>query len=265
MIDLADLQISGVLRRLKRARTFHDWQARQEIIAAEEWASGQGSRVGRPEPAREPAGSFVPASPAPRSMTAAPAHDRIEEDDPLRVRRAASAGGGAGMVKLNGATGAASRSVSVAAAASSVRVAAVARSAAVVNAGLARGSQAAVVKLASYGSGPGRAGALLSYQSDKGQLALEREDGSFVVGKEAVAGLAAQWAAESSARAPSNDSFAFTLKFDGRVSEDEAQAALAIALKGHAVDGGDDGDEENVAGLIGENQRGLFVGSLLRR
>jgi hypothetical protein len=232
VIDLADLQISSVLQRLKRARAFHDWQARQEIIAAEDWASGQGPRVRRAAPSREPAGSFVPASPAPRSMTAAPAHDRIEDDDPLRVRRAASAGGGA-EVSLIGATGAVSRSVSVAAVASSVRVAAAPRSAAVVNAGLAAGSQAAVVKLASYGSGPARAGALLSYQSDKGQLALEREDGSFVVGKEAVAGLAAQWAAESSTRAPSNDSFAFTLKFDGRVSEDEAQAALAIALKGH--------------------------------
>lgn len=40
------------------------------------------------------------------------------------------------------------------------------------------GAQAAVVKLASYGSGAGRAGALLNYQSHKGELSLEREDGA---------------------------------------------------------------------------------------
>jgi hypothetical protein len=39
---------------------------------------------------------------------------------------------------------------------------------------LAKGSQAAVVKLASYGSGPARAAALLNYQSHKGELTLER-------------------------------------------------------------------------------------------
>jgi hypothetical protein len=110
---------------------------------------------------------------------------------------------------------------------------AVARSPASVRAGLATGSQSAVVKLASYGAGIDRAGALLSYQSDKGELALEREDGSFIAGKEAVASLAAQWSVEDATRAPSNDSFAFTLKFEDGVSEDEARAALAVALKGH--------------------------------
>ena len=81
-------------------------------------------------------------------------------------------------------------------------------------AGLATGSQAAVVKLASYGSGSARAAALLNYQSDKGQLTLEREDGTLVTGKAAVDDLAAHWR-DDDAREPSNDVFRVTLTFEG--------------------------------------------------
>jgi len=99
------------------------------------------------------------------------------------------------------------------------------------------GSQAAVVKLASYGAGPVRAASLMNYQSDKGELSLEREDGSLVTGKEAVANLAAHWS-EENAREPSNDVLRLDIAFDGKVSEDEARAALADALKAIVSRGG---------------------------
>ena len=60
-------------------------------------------------------------------------------------------------------------------------------------ANLAKGSQAAVVKLASYGSGAARAAALLNYQSHKGELTLERQDGTMIVGAREVADVAASW------------------------------------------------------------------------
>ena len=63
-------------------------------------------------------------------------------------------------------------------------------------------------------------------------MSLEREDGSLVTGKEAVANLAAHWS-EENAREPSNDVLRLDIAFDGKVSEDEARAALAGALKGH--------------------------------
>ncbi|MGA9600825.1 MAG: relaxase/mobilization nuclease domain-containing protein, partial [Methylocystis sp.] len=99
-------------------------------------------------------------------------------------------------------------------------------------AGLAAGSQAAVVKLASYGSGSARAAALLNYQSDKGQLTLEREDGTLVTGKAAVDDLAAHWR-DDDARQPSNDVFRVTLTFEGGLNPEEARAGLAITLDGH--------------------------------
>ncbi|HTO79514.1 MAG TPA: relaxase/mobilization nuclease domain-containing protein, partial [Methylocystis sp.] len=99
-------------------------------------------------------------------------------------------------------------------------------------AGLAAGSQAAVVKLASYGSGSARAASLLNYQSDKGQLTLEREDGTLVTGKAAVDDLAAHWR-EDDAREPSNDVFRVSLIFEGNLDPEEARAGLAVALDGH--------------------------------
>ncbi len=57
---------------------------------------------------------------------------------------------------------------------------------------LARGSQPAVVKLASYGGG-GRAGAMMSYTSRSGELAVENERGERVLGKDALAEQRAEW------------------------------------------------------------------------
>ena len=88
------------------------------------------------------------------------------------------------------------------------------------------------MKLASYGSGSARAASLLNYQSDKGQLTLEREDGTLVTGKAAVDDLAAHWR-DDDARQPSNDVFRVTLAFEGGLGLEEARAGLAVALDGH--------------------------------
>ncbi|MDE2579099.1 MAG: relaxase/mobilization nuclease domain-containing protein [Hyphomicrobiales bacterium] len=99
-------------------------------------------------------------------------------------------------------------------------------------AGLATGSQAAVVKLASYGAGTARAASLLNYQSHKGELTLEREDGSFVTGKSAIADLAAHWREEGS-REPSNDVLRFAITLEGEIEHEAVRAALSSALAGH--------------------------------
>ena len=106
------------------------------------------------------------------------------------------------------------------------------RSPLLAKANLANGAQAAVVKLASYGSGPTSAAALLGYQSHHGELALERQDGTMVVGAQEVADVAASW--EGSQRAPSNDVLSFRMTIEGSLTREEAQAGLQEALKGHS-------------------------------
>jgi Relaxase/Mobilisation nuclease domain len=105
------------------------------------------------------------------------------------------------------------------------------RSPMLAKANLAKGSQAAVVKLASYGSGPARAAALLNYQSHKGELTLERQDGTMIVGPREVADVAASW--EGSNRASSNDVLSFKIRIDGPMVPAMAQTGLQGTLKGH--------------------------------
>ena len=102
----------------------------------------------------------------------------------------------------------------------------------IAKANLAAGSQAAVVKIASFGSGAARAQSLLSYQSDKGELTLERHDGLMITGQRSVADFAATWRAEDG-RAPSNDVLQFAMRFDRRLEATQAQDALTEALRGH--------------------------------
>lgn len=71
-------------------------------------------------------------------------------------------------------------------------------------AALARGSQPAVVKLASYGGGA-RAGAMMSYTSRGGELAVENERGERVLGRDALAEQRAEWAHLFDNRAASRD------------------------------------------------------------
>lgn len=102
-----------------------------------------------------------------------------------------------------------------------------------VKAGLATGSQVAVVKLASYASGRASMGALVNYQSRGGDLALEREDGSSVEGKSALSDLVATWAAETNSRAPSKDSLAFKFSISETLSDGAIGVGLGQAFEGH--------------------------------
>jgi hypothetical protein len=79
---------------------------------------------------------------------------------------------------------------------------------------LARGSQPAVVKLASYGGGA-RAAAMMSYSSRGGELAVENERGERVLGKDALAGQRAEWEHLFDNRTASRDLAVFHVTIDG--------------------------------------------------
>ena len=99
--------------------------------------------------------------------------------------------------------------------------------------GLATGSQAAVVKLASFASGRSRMGALVRYQSREGEIPLEREDGGKVEGVAALDALVTQWAAETAGQEPSKDVLFFTATISDIVGPDAVRAALGEVLSGH--------------------------------
>ncbi|TPI27648.1 hypothetical protein FJW08_23370 [Mesorhizobium sp. B3-2-1] len=71
-------------------------------------------------------------------------------------------------------------------------------------AALARGSQPAVVKLASYGGGV-RAAAMMSYASRRGELPVENERGEHITGKAALASQRGDWEHLFDNRATSRD------------------------------------------------------------
>jgi hypothetical protein len=83
---------------------------------------------------------------------------------------------------------------------------------------LARGSQPAVVKLASYGGG-GRVGAMISYAAREGQLVVENERGERVSGKDALSGLRGEWEHLFDNRSDSRDVAVFNVTV-GRTSLD---------------------------------------------
>ena len=99
--------------------------------------------------------------------------------------------------------------------------------------GLAAGSQAAVVKLASYAAGGVRLGALLKYQSREGDLPLERDDGSFIQGMSEVRELAAEWDVDGDRREPSKDVLYFVVTLSERPAGDDLDRAIGQALVGH--------------------------------
>jgi hypothetical protein len=78
---------------------------------------------------------------------------------------------------------------------------------------LARGSQPAVVKLASYGGG-GRAAAMMSYTSRGGELAVENERGERVLGRDALAEQRAEWEHVFDNRTASRDLGVFHVSVD---------------------------------------------------
>jgi hypothetical protein len=179
------------------------------------------------------------ASDAPRALpfvgpgAPAPADRSSLAEEEWNFSRAGNASGGSGKAAA-GASAAPARPEKRAASSPPGGGAAVSRSPGAVKAGLATGSRAAVVKLASYGAGSVRAGALMNYQSHKGELALEREDGTLVFGKQAVGDLAAQWRDEADGREPSNDVLSFSLTLADAATLEHVRDALGDALKGHA-------------------------------
>jgi len=78
---------------------------------------------------------------------------------------------------------------------------------------LARGSQPAVIKLASYGGGA-RAGAMMSYTSRGGELAVENERGERVLGRDALAEQRAEWEHLFDNRTASRDLGMFHVSID---------------------------------------------------
>ena len=100
---------------------------------------------------------------------------------------------------------------------------------------LARGSQPAVVKLASYGGG-GRVGAMISYAAREGQLAVENERGERVSGKDALSGLRGEWEHLFDNRADSRDVAVFVvtvgpLSVDGRDRDAIAREILQVGVR----------------------------------
>ena len=230
MIDLSSYHLRPLtarLRALRAARGFAERMAFLQAADAMALADEARATTRSPRPAATPvrATLAVSQSAAPfTGVTPAPTERRSLADEEWAMRKAGAAKGvysPRSFAASSGAPLAASAPPSPAA-----------RSAIETKAALATGSQAAVVKLASYGSGSARAASLLGYQSDKGQLALEREDGTLIVGQESVAVFAAQWT-EDGEREPSNDVFRVEIEFAGVLSHEEAQAGLAAALNGH--------------------------------
>ena len=230
MIDLAAYDLRPLSERLRRIRGEKDFRERQALLEAVD--SGALLEGARPSPARSSQLARAPASGLPYTGPRAPSRGAGEskEDEWAMRRPGSSRGGGAAARPATSARPGGGASAGGSAAPSS-RPAGVSPSIAA-KAGLAAGAQAAVVKLASYGSGSARAASLLNYQSDKGQLTLEREDGTLVTGKAAVDDLAAHWR-DDDARQPSNDVFRVTLTFEGGLGPEEARAGLAVALDGH--------------------------------
>jgi hypothetical protein len=88
---------------------------------------------------------------------------------------------------------------------------------------LARGSQPAVVKLASYGGGA-RAAAMMSYVSRNGELAVENEAGQRIEGKAALAELRSEWEYLFDNRAASRDIGMFDVAIErGSLTSDREQ------------------------------------------
>ena len=238
MIALSAFDLGPLAGQLARLRRLNDFVQRQALLEAVDsdaaaWALSSTRPAISSAQARQSAlpysGPSAPV-PAPRSLA----------EQEWAIDKAAAAKGG-----RSGLSGAAPRGAARpdVVRAKSDAAAPAPRSAVDAKKGLASGAQAAVVKLASYGSGAARAGSLLNYQSHKGELSLEREDGSLVTGKEAIADLARHWRDDDD-RAPSNDVLAVTMTFQGQVEEEEARAALATALPGHKYVWRMDSDED---------------------
>lgn len=87
-------------------------------------------------------------------------------------------------------------------------------------AAVARGSQPAVVKLASYGSGA-RLGSMTNYVSREGRIAVEDEQGNRIESREELAQLRDEWSHLFQNRAETRDLAAFTVHLERSASSDD--------------------------------------------
>jgi len=99
---------------------------------------------------------------------------------------------------------------------------------------LASGSQPAVVKLASFGGG-GRLGAMISYVSRSGEVAVENDRGEQVLGRNAASIVQVEWDHLMSNRAESRDIGTFSATIDAAIwtgvdRRETARAVLSQAL-----------------------------------
>jgi len=231
MMTLAALDLSILTEGLQRRLAAKNRAALDDLAAAVQSAeryraqTANSSRAA-PRPGHDGRPDTGPRAPAPGEKSRA--------DDELRVKRAVAAKGSVSQTDVSAHAPAAvahtarpsSPALGGRVPATGAAIASV-RSALIAKANLAAGSQAAVVKIASFGSGAARAKSLLNYQSDKGELTLERHDGLMITGQRSVADFAATWRAEDG-RAPSNDVLQFEMRFDRRLETTEAQDALAM-------------------------------------
>lgn len=235
MTTLAALDLSVLTEGLRRRLAAKNRAALDDLAAAVQ--SAERYRAQTPDRSRtllhqrDERPDTGPRAPAPG--------EKPKADDELLVKRAAAAKGGASQTDVsaraptaNTQTPRSSPPASGVGAWTGGAATAAARSPLTAKAHLAAGSQAAVVKIASFGSGAARAQSLLSYQSDKGEFTLERHDGLMITGQRSVADFAGTWRAEDG-RAPSNDVLQFSVRLDGALDAQQAQDALADALRGH--------------------------------
>jgi hypothetical protein len=100
-------------------------------------------------------------------------------------------------------------------------------------AGLASGSQPAVVKMASFGGGS-RLGAMINYVSRNGAVAVENERGDQLHGRDQLSTVGGEWDHLMKSRAESRDIglFKISVADDGRADDDLFDRAREIAKHG---------------------------------
>ncbi|RVN54076.1 conjugal transfer protein TraA, partial [Sinorhizobium meliloti] len=144
-----------------------------------------------------------------------------EEEMRKRLKQLAqlgAAGGGGGSSGAPGSRGSASKGR----AAPRAQVTSVARRMEARLAAVAKGSQPAVVKLASYGGGA-RVGAMLNYVSRSGELKVENENGRILDGREELARIRGDWDHLFQNRAESRDIGSFSVEIAASgIASDEA-------------------------------------------
>ncbi|WP_104668190.1 relaxase/mobilization nuclease domain-containing protein [Ensifer adhaerens] len=150
-----------------------------------------------------------------------------EEEMRKRLKQLAELGAGGGGSRGGGSTGSKSRR----AARIQAMPAAASRPMEARLAAIAKGSQPAVVKMASYGGGA-RVGAMLNYVSRSGELKVEDENGRVLEGREELARVRGDWDHLFQNRAESRDiaSFSVEIANSGLTSEDALHEQVRSTL-----------------------------------